>query len=93
MMMTFFAEHYGYCFDQDLMSRSAGYVRNALVLASLGEHSEYEHFEKILNDAICEKVSDSSADCVAEGTINCEKYQRYYTDDYKPVPHEYVDIN
>lgn len=40
MLITFFAEHYGYYFDQELMSASAGYVRNSFVLASLDEHSE-----------------------------------------------------
>ena len=29
MLITFFAEHYGYYFDQELLARSAGYVRNA----------------------------------------------------------------
>lgn len=46
MLITLFAEHYGYYFDQELMSASAGYVRNSFVLASQGEYSEYEHLEK-----------------------------------------------
>lgn len=58
MIMTFFIEHYGYYFDQVLMSESAGYVRNAFVLASLGENSEHNHLEKILNDAICTEPID-----------------------------------
>ena len=34
MMMTFFIEHFGYYFDQNLMAESAGYVRDSFVLAS-----------------------------------------------------------
>ena len=45
MLITFFVEHYGYFFDQELISANAGYVRNAFVLASLGEYSEYEALE------------------------------------------------
>lgn len=55
MLITLFAEHYGYYFDQELMSASAGYVRNSFVLASLGEYSEYERLEKILCDAISDE--------------------------------------
>ena len=47
-MMTFFVERYGYYFDQNLMAESAGYVRDSFVLASIGEHSEYEHLEKTI---------------------------------------------
>ncbi len=41
MLMTFFVEHYNYYFDKDLLAASAGYVRNAFVMASLGEYSEF----------------------------------------------------
>jgi len=39
--MTFFVEHHGYFFDQELLAASAGYVRNALVLCSFGEASGF----------------------------------------------------
>ena len=35
MMLTFFVEQYGYYMDQELMAESAGYVRDAFVMASL----------------------------------------------------------
>ena len=35
MLITFFVEHYGYYFDQELLAQSAGYVRDALVMACL----------------------------------------------------------
>lgn len=90
MLMTFFVEHHGYYFDQELLAESAGYVRNAFVLASLGEHSEYEHLEKILKDAICIEpilYFDNLADDLSDN--RAEKYQRYQTKDYHPAAHEY----
>lgn len=93
MLMTFFVEHYGYYFDQNLMSASAGYVRNAFVLASLGEYSEYEHLEKILSDAICTEPVDYADDDDLIDDTKKEKYEKYYTKDYKPTPHEYVEAD
>lgn len=87
MLITFFAEHYGYSFDQVLMYESAGYVRNSLVLASLGEHSEYEHLEKILCDAIC----DNSTDFNIKNESNCKNSDKYKTKNYSPAKHEYIE--
>ena len=53
MLMTFFVEHHGYYFDQELLSASAKYVRDSFVLACIdSKHAEFEHLERILNDAI-----------------------------------------
>lgn len=90
MLMTFFVEHYGYYFDQELISQSAGYFRDALVMASLDQFSEYEHLEKILNDAICTEPIEDIQTEIAD-TIKKEKYQKYKYKDYKPAPHEYVE--
>lgn len=91
MLMTLFIEHFGYYFDQNLISASAGYVRNAFVLACLGEYSEFEHLEKILLDAICtEPIDYSDDDDTANQTKNL-KYRKYYTKEYKPTPHEYIE--
>ncbi len=90
MFMTFFVESFGYYFDQKLIAESAGYMRNAFVLASLGEYSEYEHLEKILTDAICTEPIDYSDDIEAE-TIKSSRYEKYYINDYKPKPHEYSE--
>ena len=90
MLMTFFVENYGYYFDQELIAQSSGYFRDALVMASLDKFSEYEHLEKILNDAICtEPIEDSEEIEVTENKK--EKYERYKTKDYKPTPHEYIE--
>lgn len=87
MMMTFFIEHYGYFFNQDLMAKSAEYVRNAFVLASLGENSECEHLENILKDAVSVLPIDDDVDL----SIN-EKYRKkYYSEEYKPLKHEYLE--
>lgn len=90
MLITFFAEYYGYYFDQELMSASAGYVRNSFVLASLGEHSEYEHLEKILCDAISDKPIDYTNDTDSNAEKS-EKYAKYDNGNYAPTKHEYIE--
>lgn len=87
MLLTFFVEHYGYYFDQELISESAGYVRNSLVLASLGEYSEYEHFEAILNDAISTEPIEYSDKI----NISNNKKEQYKTENYAPAKHEYKE--
>lgn len=95
MMMTFFVEHYGYYFDQELMAASAGYVRQAFVLASQFENSEYDHLEKILKDAISAEpiVYEDDLDQAVENVNQdkAEKYRKYHMEDYQPTPHEYCE--
>ncbi len=38
--------------DRNLILKHFGFVRNSLVMASLGEYSEYEHLALIVKDAI-----------------------------------------
>ena len=87
MMMTFFIEHLGYYFDQNLMAESAGYVRDSFVLACIGEYSEYEHLEEILKDAICTEPIDYSE----ERTVSDDKKEKYKSDNYTPAKHEYIE--
>ena len=90
MLITFFAEYYGYYFDQELMSANAGYVRNSFVLASLDKYSDYKDLETILCDAISEdpiEYDDSSDD----SPNRTEKYSRYDNSDYEPTKHEYIE--
>lgn len=91
MMLAFFAEKYGYYFDYELMAASAGYVRNAFVLCCFGENSEYEHLETILLDAISTEPIDETEDDTDTDDSKTSKYQKYYTKDYTPTPHEYVE--
>ena len=87
MLLTFFVEAKGYYFDQDLMAQSAGYVRNAFVLASLGQNAEYQHLEKILMDAITTEPTMSQEE-FGEVDSTHERYEKYKTD-YRPEKHEY----
>jgi cell filamentation protein len=90
MLMTFFIEHFGYYFDKDLLAASAGYVRNAFVMACLNQYSEFEHLEKILLDAICTDPIEYIDDLDLEESMpQGEKYQKYQTKYYKPIAHEY----
>ena len=90
MMMTFFVEHHGYFFDQNLMAESAGYVRDSFVMASLGDNSEYEHLEKILLDAVCTEPIDYTNDDLTVD-INKKKYEKYKSKNYTPTKHEYIE--
>lgn len=90
MLIAFFVESKGYFFDHDLISKSAGYFRNALVLASLDQFSEYEHLENILNDAISTEPIEIEDDETISPEQN-EKYKKYYSENYKPSSHEYLD--
>lgn len=47
-----FAEEHGFKMDRNLILKHFGFVRNSLVMASLGEYSEYEHLALIVKDAI-----------------------------------------
>lgn len=86
MLLTFFVEYYGYYFDKELMAASAEYVRNAFVLASLGEHSEFEHLENILYDAILDDPAKEITTNLRLG--KSKKYESNHT--YKPTKHEYI---
>ena len=74
-----------------LMAASAGYVRNAFVLCCFGENSEYEHLERILLDAISTEPIDETEDDTDTDESRSSKYEKYYTKDYTPTPHEYVE--
>ena len=56
MMMIFFAEHYGYSVDQQLLVSCAGSIRDAFVLASLDQFSKCENLEQLLLDMIRNKL-------------------------------------
>lgn len=74
------------------MFASAGYVRQAFVLASQFDNSEYEHLEKILQDAISAEpiIYQDDLDQVADD-VNQDKAEKYHMEDYQPVPHEVLE--
>lgn len=89
MMLTFFVEKYGYYMDQELMAASAGYVRDAFVMASLGQNSEYEHLERILLDAVCDEPVTYDEESVGQVSeeVRSQRYRKYQKEKYKPQPH------
>ena len=88
MMMTFFVEHHGYYMDQELLAASAGYVRDAFVMASLDQVSEFEHLERILLDAVCSDVVDYDETSLESAETEVpEKYRKYQKEPYTPGPH------
>lgn len=50
--ITSYADINGMHMDVDLLKKYSSYVRNALVLSSIGEYSETKHLEKIFKDAL-----------------------------------------
>lgn len=54
LFLFFWMKKIGLKLNSDFLGENAKYFRNALVLASIDEYSEYEHLEKILKDAIGE---------------------------------------
>lgn len=90
MMLTFFAEQHGYYMDQELMAESAGYVRDAFVMASLEQYAEREHMERILLDAVCDEpilYDEDSLKSIESAQRRRERYQKYKNEDYVPQPH------
>jgi len=90
MLMAFFVEYHGLYFDQELLAASAGYVRKSFVLACWGEYSEFEHLEKILIDTISDKPIPQIENLdISFAADRAEVYEKYTTEDYQPIPHEY----
>lgn len=90
MLMIFFAEHYGYYMDQELLAQSAGYVRDSFVMACIDQFSEYEHLEKILMDAVCDEPIEYDAESInvaPSKQTQSEKYKKYQKEKYTPEPH------
>ena len=71
-----FLKQYGYTYDANLIKENAKYFRNALVMASIGEYSEYEHLQEILMDAISNKE-------VINQNQKYSKIKDYNVNDYK----------
>lgn len=63
--------------NQDFIKEHAKYFRNALVLASIGEYSEYEHITDFLKDAISFKIIDSEKYKTIKN-YELDKYQYNY---------------
>ncbi len=57
-----FLKQQGYNYNVALIRQHAKYFRNALVMASLGEHAEYQYLQNILVDAITNEDAAVSKD-------------------------------
>lgn len=80
ILMYFFLISIDYKFNSDIISENAKFFRNALVLASIDQYSEYEHLEKILGDSISFRIRTTKGKNEYQ-TIkgyNLEKYQYNY---------------
>lgn len=63
----------------DFIGEHSKFFRNALVLASIGEYSEYEHLEMLLSDAISlKKIVDGDKKYQTIKEYNLEKYEYNY---------------
>ncbi len=70
--------------NQDFIKEHAKYFRNALVLASIGEYSEYEHITNFLKDAVSYKIVDSG---------KYKTIKNYELDRYQYNYHNYKKID
>ena len=66
----------------DFIGKHAKFFRNALVLASIDQYSEYEHLTNILMDSISLKVA-------SEGKY--KTIREYEVDKYEYRAHKYKD--
>ena len=80
MFLYYFLKKLGFKVNREFIDKHAKYFRNALVLASVGEYSEYNHLEEILKDSISFKIVDDELN-IKYQTIkgyNLDKYEYNY---------------
>ena len=66
--------------DGALLAKYNAYVRESLVMASIGEYSEYEHLEKIVMDAMGQ--ADGEKKDIAEAKEPYTRINEYEVKDY-----------
>lgn len=80
LFLYYFLKRRGFKVNREFIGKYAKYFRNSLVLASIGEYSEYNYLEEILKDSISFKVIDENYESKYQ-TIkgyNLEKYNYNY---------------
>lgn len=80
LFLYYFLKHLGLNVNREFIDKHTKYFRNALVLASIGEYSEYNYLEEILKDSISFKVIDKELN-IKYQTIkgyNLDKYEYNY---------------
>lgn len=79
LFLYFLMKKYNLKLNVNFIGEHSKYFRNALVLASIGEYSEYEHLEMILRDAISlKKIVDGNKKYQTINEYNLEKYEYNY---------------
>lgn len=72
-----FAKSKGITIDKQLLKDNSKYVRDSLVLSSIGQYSEYNHLIKIMKDSISIKKDIN---------IDKTKYDELKKEEYKSLP-------
>lgn len=79
LFLYLFMKKFNLKLNMDFIGEHSKYFRNALVLASIDEYSEYEHLELILSDAISiRKIVDGEKKYQTIKEYNLEKYEYNY---------------
>ena len=79
IFLFFLLKKYNLKCNVDFIGEHSKFFRNALVLASIGEYSEYEHLEMILSDAISIRIiDDTNTKYKTINDYNLEKYEYNY---------------
>ena len=79
IFLYFFMKKHNLKLNVDFIGEHSKYFRNALVLASIGEYSEYDHLEMILSDAISiKKIIGVKEKYQTIKNYNLEKYEYNY---------------
>lgn len=79
LFLYFFMKKLGLKVNIDFIGKHSKYFRNALVLASIGEYSEYEHLEAILKDSIyTKKITDDETKYQTIKGYELDKYEYNY---------------
>ena len=79
LYLYFLMKKYDLKLNIDFIGEHSKFFRNALVLASIGKYSEYEHLEMILSDATSlKKIIDNEKKYQTIRDYNLEKYEYNY---------------
>lgn len=80
VFLYYFLKNLGFKVNKEFISKHAKYFRNALVLASIGEYSEYNYLEEILKDCINYETIDNPLETKYQSIkgYNLEKYEYNY---------------
>lgn len=84
LFLYFFMKKYGLKLNVDFIGKYSKYFRNSLVIASIGQYSEYEYLERILLDATSVKVAtngDTKYKTIKEYNLDKYKYNYHHIKD------------